>query len=60
MTDIILGEVVGDVCPKCKEGLDIEGEFYEGDVLECKSCGTLSEIKEIEARYTVFLDPVED
>lgn len=54
MSGIIYGDVVGDVCPECKESLDIVGDFYEGDEIDCE-CGATVVIDEIAATYTLSL-----
>lgn len=53
---VTLGEVKGDVCPHCKEELNLEGEFYEGSEVECESCGALLCVGKVEAVYTVRMD----
>lgn len=58
MSGVILGEVDGNDCPKCKAVIPMEGEFSEGDEFNC-DCGAAVEVGEIEARYTVYLALVE-
>ncbi len=59
MSDIILGEVEGDICMECKNPMEIQGTFYEGDAVECPHCFALHEIAEVEAFYTIHLNLVE-
>lgn len=56
---VIMGEVFGDRCPKCRESLDLEGEFFEGTEVTC-SKGHTSIVAEIEAQYTVYMELVDE
>lgn len=54
----IFGEVAGNDCPECGHEIPLEGEFCEGQEVECE-CGALVAIAKIQATYHVKLETLE-
>lgn len=54
----VYGKIEGDICPLCKECLDIDGEFTTDEEIDCKGCGAILVISEIEAAYKLTMDVV--
>lgn len=56
MSDITLGDIIGDICPFCRSDLEIEGEFHEGTEIECRDCGKWCAVGAIHATYTITME----
>lgn len=56
----IFGKVFGNECPRCRYEIELEGEFFEGQEIECKMCRALLCIDSVEASYDVKMGVLEE